>query len=148
MHLRFACQPGCTKCCEVQGYVYITEENLKQMAAFVGLSAKAFEAKYVVRFRKVLRLRKPRGKQCHFLGKDGCAVHPVKPVQCRLYPFWPELVESRSHWQKEQRMCPGIGKGELIQIGEACEKADEMKTAYPAIYEREIKAKALASTRR
>jgi hypothetical protein len=58
----------------------------------------------------------------------------VKPVQCRLYPFWPELVENRANWEAERTMCPGIGKGGLVQIGAACETAAEMKTAYPAMY--------------
>jgi Fe-S-cluster containining protein len=137
MHLRFACQSGCTKCCEVHGFVYITENDLRRIAAYVGLTPTAFEKRYVVRFKRLLRLRKPRRAQCHFLTKGGCSVHPVKPVQCRLYPFWPELVEQRAHWEAERRMCPGIGKGELIQIGVACETAAEMKTAYPAIYDNE-----------
>ncbi len=134
MHLQFACQPGCTKCCNVSGFVYITETNAKEIAAYLGLTAEEFEKKYLVRFRKVLRLRKPRRSQCHFLNENGCSVHSVKPVQCRLYPFWPEFVEKRKAWEAERKACPGIGKGELIQIGVACEIANEMKTAYPAIY--------------
>jgi Fe-S-cluster containining protein len=134
MNLRFACQQGCTKCCEVHGFVYITEQDLSRMAEYAGLTKKAFESAYVLRFRHILRLRKPRGSQCYFLKEGGCSVHPVKPTQCRLYPFWPELVENRSNWQAEGKRCPGIGKGELVQIGEACETADEMKTAYPLIY--------------
>ncbi len=137
MDLRFACQPGCTKCCEVQGFVYITESDLQKMALYLSLSAKTFEKKFVVRYKHLLRLRKPRGSQCHFLTNGGCSVHEVKPVQCRLYPFWPELVEQRKNWEAERKMCPGIGKGDLIQIGVACETASEMKTAYPAIYEDE-----------
>jgi Fe-S-cluster containining protein len=138
MQLRFSCQPGCTRCCEVKGFVYLTEADLRHMAAYVGLPAAAFERKYVVRFKHLLRLRKPRLSQCHFLAKEGCTVHPVKPVQCRLYPFWPELVEERAKWEAERKMCPGIGKGELVQIGVACETAAEMKSAYPAIYEDEL----------
>jgi Fe-S-cluster containining protein len=134
MHLRFACQPGCTKCCDVRGFVYITEEDLRRMAAHEGLTAEAFEARYVVRFKRLLRLRKPKNSQCHFLREGGCRVHRVKPVQCRLYPFWPELVENRANWEAERTMCPGIGKGGLVQIGAACETAAEMKTAYPAMY--------------
>ncbi len=132
--MRFACQPGCTKCCDVRGFVYITEENLRNMAAHVGLKAADFEAQYVVRFKRLLRLRKPKNSQCHFLREGGCSVHPVKPVQCRLYPFWPELVEDRANWEGERNVCPGIGKGELVQIGAACEMAAEMKTAYPHTY--------------
>jgi Fe-S-cluster containining protein len=132
----------------VRGFVYITEEDLRRMAAHEGLSAAAFEARYVVRFRRLLRLRKPKNSQCHFLREGGCAVHRVKPVQCRLYPFWPELVENRAKWEAEAAMCPGIGKGGLVQIGAACETAGEMKRAYPATYGRieEKKTKAHGSS--
>ena len=132
--IRFECQPGCTKCCNVQGYVYITERDLKRMAKYVKMTAADFEAKYVYRTVHLLRLRKPRGSQCHFLNESGCSIHPVNPVQCRLFPFWPELVEHPREWKKAAKMCPGMGKGELIQIGDALEKASEMKTAYPDIY--------------
>lgn len=132
--MRFACQSGCTRCCDTKGFVYITENDLRRIAEHLGLSAKAFEERYVIRFRHVLRLRKPRKSQCHFLSETGCSVHVVKPVQCRTYPFWPELVEDRDAWNDESKRCPGIHKGELIQIGTACEIAGEMKTAYPNLY--------------
>ncbi len=41
-----------------------------------------------------MRLRVPRRSHCHFLFDGGCAIHPAKPTQCRIFPFWPELVES------------------------------------------------------
>lgn len=132
--LRFECQPGCTKCCDTRGFVYITADDLVRMAAFTGLTPEEFEARYVYRTRHLLRLRKPRNKQCHFLLEGGCAVHPVKPVQCRLYPFWPEFLEYRDLWVEEGKKCPGIDKGPLVQIGQAMEIASGMKTAYPAIY--------------
>jgi hypothetical protein len=132
--MRFICQPGCTKCCQVRGFVYLTEEDLSRAADFTGLTRKDFEARYVIRYRSLLRLRKPLNAQCHFLTESGCSIHPAKPVQCRLYPFWPELVESRAAWKEEAKLCPGIGKGDLIQIGAALETADEMKRAYPSMY--------------
>ena len=132
--LRFECQPGCTRCCDQQGFVYITEDDLRRAASFLGLSRAAFERKYVFRTRHQLRLRKPRGRQCHFLNGSGCAIHPVKPVQCRLFPFWPELVERPAEWRKTAAWCPGIGQGPLIQIGTALEVASEMKQAYPSHY--------------
>lgn len=83
------------------------------------------------------RIRKPRGKakQCPFLDAGGCGIHPVKPVQCRVFPFWPELVESRREWTRTAKWCPGIGQGELIQIGTALETAHEMREKYPETYE-------------
>lgn len=131
--IAFECQPNCTRCCEVKGNVYLTEDDLKNIAAYLGMSEGDFEAKYVVRTKTLLRLRKPRNSQCHFLD-GGCRVHPVKPVQCRLYPFWPELVERPANWRREAAACPGIGKGELIQITKAMEIAGEMRKAYPSTY--------------
>jgi Fe-S-cluster containining protein len=132
--LRFSCQRGCTRCCEVSGFVYLTEADSRNIAAWLGLSRRAFERRYVYRTRHLRRLRKPRGAQCHFLEDGGCAIHPVKPVQCRLFPFWPDLVEDRSAWRRTSRYCPGIGRGELVQIGEAMEIASEMRIAYPTMY--------------
>lgn len=132
--LRFQCQAGCTNCCRVHGYVYITERNLTEMAAYLGLTPAEFEARYVYRTTHLLRLRKPKRSQCHFLMNNGCRVHPVKPVQCRVYPFWPELVEYRDLWDAEAGKCPGINQGPLVQIGPALERANEMRQAYPTIY--------------
>lgn len=132
--LRFACIAGCTNCCRKPGFVYLTEDDLRQAAAFLGMSSDEFEARYVYRTRRRLRLRKPRGKQCPFLLPEGCRIHPAKPTQCRLFPFWPELVEDREAWERTARGCPGIGTGPLYQIGTALELAEEMKRAYPAMY--------------
>ena len=132
--LRFECQPGCTECCRQQGFVYLTEADIARAAAFLGMTAEAFEKEYVYRTRRRMRLRVPHAVQCHFLLDGGCSIHPAKPTQCRAFPFWPELVESRREWQKTARFCPGIGKGPLIQIEMAREQAREMRQAHPAMY--------------
>jgi Fe-S-cluster containining protein len=132
--LRFECQPGCTACCEQKGFVYLTEADLARMAAFLGMAAPDFERKYVFRTRNRMRLRVPRDANCHFLMDGGCSIHPAKPTQCRIFPYWPELVESRREWKKTARYCPGIGQGPLIQISTAREQAREMREQYPAMY--------------
>jgi hypothetical protein len=43
-----------------------------------------------------------------------CRVYAVRPLQCRTYPFWPELVQNSRSWQREARRCEGIGNGPLI----------------------------------
>jgi uncharacterized protein len=133
--LRFECQPGCTACCTQRGFVYLTENDLARAAEFVGMTAAAFERQYVYRTSKRMRLRVPREVQCHFLREGGCSIHPAKPTQCRIFPFWPELVESRREWKKTARYCPGMGKGPLVQIDTAQAQAREMREAYPEMYE-------------
>ena len=131
---RFACVPGCSECCRQVGFVYLTEDNLRRAAAFLRLSVAAFERKYVYRTRHLLRLRKPRGSQCHFLRERGCAIHPVKPTQCAAFPFWPELVDHPRAWKKTAAYCPGIGKGRLIQIQSVQAQAEEMRQEHPGLY--------------
>lgn len=134
MNLRFECQPGCTNCCNQSGFVYLSEDDLTRAARFVSMSPADFERKYVYRTRHELRFRKPRDRQCPFLVENGCSIHPAKPTQCRTFPFWPELVEDRDEWKRTRRFCPGIGKGPLIQIGDAMEIAEEQRRAYPGMY--------------
>jgi uncharacterized protein len=133
--LRFECQRGCTNCCQQKGFVYITESDLGRIAAFLKLTAAEFERRFVYRTKHLLRLRMPRHSQCHFLREDGCSIHTVKPVQCRIFPFWPELVDDKREWRKTARYCPGIGKGALVQIEAAKRDASEMRAAYPGMYE-------------
>lgn len=132
--LRFECQPGCTNCCRQKGFVYITEGDLQRISSFLGMTAAEFERVYVYRTKHLLRLRMPRHTQCHFLREDGCSIHPVKPVQCRIFPFWPELVDHKREWRKTAAWCPGIGKGKLVQIETARKLGEEMRAAYPGMY--------------
>ncbi|HLH19987.1 MAG TPA: YkgJ family cysteine cluster protein [Bryobacteraceae bacterium] len=132
--LRFECQPGCTACCEQRGFVYVTDADIVRAAEFLGMTSEAFERRFVFRTSRRARLRVPRDASCHFLVAGGCSIHPAKPVQCRIFPFWPELVESRREWHKTARYCPGIGKGPLVQIEAARELAREMRAAHPALY--------------
>jgi Fe-S-cluster containining protein len=132
--IHFECQPGCTECCRQKGFVYLTPEDLVRMAAFTGMTVQAFEKKYVYRTSRQMRLRVPREATCPFLQEGGCSIHPAKPTQCRIFPFWPELVESKREWKKTAKYCPGIGKGPLIQIENAKAQAAEMRQGYPAMY--------------
>jgi uncharacterized protein len=132
--LRFQCQPGCTACCTQRGFVWLTEEDLARAAEFLGMTPRAFERRYVYRTSRRLRLRVPRDANCHFLRDGGCSIHAVKPTQCRIFPFWPELVESRREWRKAAKFCPGLDQGPLVQIQTAKELAREMREAYPTLY--------------
>jgi len=132
--LRFECQAGCTECCRQRGFVYLSEEDIPRAARFLGMTAGEFERRYVYRTRHKIRLRTPRDSQCHFLRDHGCSIHPAKPTQCRIFPFWPELIERRREWHKTARYCPGMGQGPLIQIESARAMSREMREAYPELY--------------
>ena len=132
--LRFECQPGCTECCTQRGFVYLTESDVERAAEYLKMTPGAFEQKYVYRSRHLRRLRISQDTRCFFLRDGGCTIHAVKPTQCRIFPYWPELLESQREWKKTAQYCPGIGKGPLIQIEAARAQAEEMKQAYPQLY--------------
>jgi Fe-S-cluster containining protein len=133
--MRFECQPGCTKCCDQEGLVYLSEADLARLADFTGMAIAEFERRFTIRTTKTLRFRKPRNRQCPFLLADGCSVHAAKPTQCRTFPFWPELLDNPKELEAVARYCPGIGKGELVNITVARQEADAMRAAVPHEYE-------------
>jgi Fe-S-cluster containining protein len=51
-----------------------------------------------------------RSEDCVFW-RDGCTVYEARPLQCRTYPFWSELLASEEVWRKTGESCPGIGGG-------------------------------------
>ncbi len=132
--MRFECQPGCTACCQRKGFVYLTEGDVARAAAYLGIPAEEFERLYVYRTRNLRRLRIPRTGLCRFLRAEGCSIHEAKPTQCRIFPFWPEITKSARTWKQTGVRCPGIGKGELVQIEEVRALGEEMRAAYPSMY--------------
>ncbi len=89
------------------------------MAAFVGVTRERFRADYAHRLRGhwSLNERQVGGQyDCVFLrrdddGKAQCAIYPVRPAQCRTWPFWPDNLSSPRSWQRASRHCPGITRG-------------------------------------
>lgn len=41
-----------------------------------------------------------------------CSVYDLRPVQCRTFPYWPEVMESRETWNAEKLECEGIDNPE------------------------------------
>jgi Fe-S-cluster containining protein len=101
------------------GLVYMTDEELERIAHHLELTAAKFRAKY-----RVTReddsdewfIDAQDGRGCPLLSKDRrCMVHPVKPVQCATFPFWPEMLDDVKVWDSAKTFCPGLDapEGEL-----------------------------------
>lgn len=113
--LRFTCT-ACGECCRHRGdyaYVYLRESEAAAIAAHLGLELATFLSRHCQREDGWLTLRTDT-PECPLLTPDGrCGVYPVRPVQCRTWPFWEEtLVEST--WRRDVlATCPGAGTGTL-----------------------------------
>lgn len=113
--LRFACT-RCGECCTSRGehaYVYVTTREVEALAAHLGLAPDEVRARFCEDDGgwTVLRMDEP---ECPFLGEDRrCRVYPVRPVQCRTWPFWEDNLKDERRWSLARRTCPGIGRGPL-----------------------------------
>jgi hypothetical protein len=117
--LRFTCTQ-CGNCCTgPSGYVWFNDEELTAMADHLGLSEEAFLRQYSRKLgsRRSLTERKTKhGYDCVFLRRDEkgralCSVYPVRPVQCRTWPFWPENLRSPRNYLEAAKGCPGTKRG-------------------------------------
>lgn len=132
--MRFQCQPGCVKCCEEKGFVYLSENDVVRIAEFLQMNVAEFEQHYLYRTKNQRRLRNAKNTQCPFLAESGCTIHPVKPAQCAAFPIWPEIVESSKELAKTARRCPGIGKGRELSKLHIQAGCDLMRLSYPHMY--------------
>lgn len=109
---RFSCTQ-CGACCRRRGVVWLKKGESARLARHLHLTAAVFRARYVTRLDDGRELLEVPGEDrgCPLLDGDLCSVDPVKPDQCRAYPFWREIVESPAYWRAERRECEGIGQG-------------------------------------
>lgn len=117
--LRFACT-GCGACCTgtAEDYVAVDPSEQEKIRAYLDISRQWFRRRYLVRVDEHTKgLTSGAGGNCIFLDDTmRCRIYPVRPRQCRTYPFWPEIVHSERTWRREARRCEGIGFGTVIPL--------------------------------
>ena len=79
----------------------------------------------------MVSLKEKDNYDCIFLTKNGCSIYEGRPSQCRTYPFWESIVESRVNWESEGKSCPGIGKGRKISRKEIEKELEKGRTNVP-----------------
>ncbi len=81
------------------------------------MTPEEFKAKYLGRIGFRLSIKEePRTHDCIFLqqtsqGKS-CSIYPVRPAQCRSWPFWPTNLAGPDSWNLVAQKCPGINRGQ------------------------------------
>ena len=112
--LRFECTK-CGRCCTTRGeyaYVYLNPAELRRIAAYLGIGAQEFRRRYTKRDEYGWTQLSFAEESCVFLDERGqCSVHPVRPTQCRTFPFWPEFVTPQGFSAEAAERCEGIGQG-------------------------------------
>ncbi|HMF11408.1 MAG TPA: YkgJ family cysteine cluster protein [Gemmataceae bacterium] len=117
--LRFECT-RCGNCCTgAPGYVWVNAEEITAIAAHRGESEDETTQLYTRAVGSRRSLREKANGDCVFFDRSkGCTIYPVRPRQCRTWPFWESNVVTREAWEHTCEGCPGSGKGELISAEE------------------------------
>ena len=125
--LRFQCT-RCGKCCTGEpGFVWVSDDELVQIAQFRGDPVSEFEAVYTRRAKGRRTLRERANGDCVFWDRArGCTIYAVRPAQCRTWPFWESNVKTPDDWQRTTEVCPGSGTGDLIPVEEILRRVREI----------------------
>ncbi|MCD6117823.1 YkgJ family cysteine cluster protein [bacterium] len=121
--LRFSCKQ-CGACCTgAPGIVRVSREDVKRISEFLNISKQDLFSKYLKTGEHGVVVREFDDGRCIFFDK-GCRIYPVRPVQCRSFPFWFKNLRNEDVWKKTAENCPGIGQGELFSFEEILELID------------------------
>jgi Fe-S-cluster containining protein len=121
--LRFQCT-RCGHCCTgAPGYVWINDTELAAIAEYRREPLHEVRAAYTRAAMGERTLREKVNGDCVFFdAARGCTIYPVRPRQCRSWPFWESNLASEEDWHKAAEGCPGCGQGELISADEIAVK--------------------------
>ena len=120
--LRFECA-RCGGCCGGEpGYVWVSEEEIEEIARYLSVGKEAFAASCLRRVdNRISLLEEPNGDCIFFRAGIGCSIYDARPRQCRTYPFWPRTMVSEAKWKEATRGCPCAGRGRLYTEEEILE---------------------------
>jgi uncharacterized protein len=129
--LHFNCT-DCGNCCSgpESGYIWATAKEIDLIANYLKMSVEPFRKKYTRRLgNRTTLLENPTNKDCVFLqpvgDKKRCLIYPVRPNQCRTWPFWSSNLANSDSWNHAAMTCPGINRGNF----HSCEQIESIKVS-------------------
>ena len=120
--LSFSCTQ-CSSCCRHEsGFVFLSENDVSRLTAEFKIPIESFIKVYCrwipsENNTERLSLREKANFDCIFWD-SGCKVYNNRPLQCRAFPFWPNVLKFRESWAFTGVNCPGINQGKLHNMQE------------------------------
>lgn len=112
--LSFQCTE-CGRCCTGSpGAVWVDKKEIEDIAKFLSITVEELEKTYtrMLGNRKALKEKPPKNGDfdCVFLENNRCSIYPVRPKQCKTFPWWKENLTSEEAWNEAASYCEGINK--------------------------------------
>ncbi|MGM0426311.1 MAG: YkgJ family cysteine cluster protein [Thermodesulfobacteriota bacterium] len=101
----------CGECCYGEGGIYLTGDEQKALARFLDISLEMLFKIYLEQRNGRMYIRTGTDHYCIFYKKGaGCAIHPVKPLRCALWPYYSANVTDRETWEMAKTACRGLNR--------------------------------------
>ncbi len=107
-----ACESCGGKCCRGEsGYIWAKRDEILAMADYLDMELDEFAQSYLRKVGHRYSLREKALSEddyaCIFFDetKERCTIYPVRPRQCRTFPFWEQFKNNEDEVRRE---CPGI----------------------------------------
>ncbi len=99
------CEGNC--CIGESGYIWVNSKEIKEIAEFLGIEEEIFKTKFLIKvgYRYSIKEKPYKGGFACIFFENGCKIYPVRPTQCRTFPFWDYFKNKPEEVLKE---CPGI----------------------------------------
>ena len=121
----FKCEK-CGDCCKGYGGTFVTEEDIKAIAAYLKTDPKSFIKDYCYMSGSRPVLAQQKDGCCIFWDKL-CTIHPVKPKMCKQWPFIKSVLIDVNNWQIMAGFCPGIRIDVPDDIIQECVRKELLK---------------------
>jgi len=121
--LHFECIQ-CGRCCSGpgEGYIWVSKAEIRLIAEYLKMPEEQLRRTYLKRVGFRTTIIENKSRDCIFLedrgGAKSCAIYPVRPNQCRTWPFWSENLADADAWNRAGMKCPGINRGKLYSYEE------------------------------
>ena len=107
-----ACASCNGACCRGEsGYIWVNNTEIKSIAEYLKIDYEKFVQTFLYKegYRYSIKERKKNGEYlCIFFDEQkGCEIYPVRPKQCRTYPFW-DRYKSTENLSEVCAECKGI----------------------------------------
>jgi uncharacterized protein len=106
-----ACESCNGACCVGEsGYIWLTPKEITAISDYLEQDESYFREGYLnkVGYKFSIKERvNGESHECLFFDteKKRCTIYPVRPTQCRTFPFWDYFKQNPSEAKEE---CPGI----------------------------------------
>ena len=126
--LRFRCTQ-CGNCCTgAPGAVWVDDDEIAAIAEHLDKPIGEIRLMHTRRIGKRVSLNEYANGDCIYFDNEsrGCTIYPVRPKQCRTWPFWNSNLSSEAAWESVKKECPGAGCGDFVPLEEIQIRASQI----------------------